>query len=247
MFDRVTPTGQVLDIACGTGLVARRAAQSSEVGKVEAIDVAPPMIDKACALDPGDPDKISYSVASALDLPFADEIFDVAYCQQGLQFFPDQPRALREAHRVLKPGGTAVFSTWTFARDGNPVFAAFEDIVAAELGSDLVPFGPFSFGDRNDIESLALDAGFTVHSLDSETRQTPLPDIRTFVLFDLSFLGRPASDGTLQPILDFGDPANDSVIEKMINKMSQATEQFRQEDESLLAPMTAHVLVVEAS
>lgn len=244
MLGILKPNGRVLDIACGTGVVSRLAAKDQTVDLVEAIDVAPPMIDKAVSLGGGVGDCINYSVASAIELPFEDECFATAYCQQGLQFFPDRPKALHEARRVLQPGGKAAFATWCYARDGNPVFEAFEQIIADALGSDLVPFGPFAFGEREVIEELADEAGFRIELLEKRTLNSPLPDIRTFVLFDVSFLGRPAADGTLQPIMDFEDPANDAVIEDMISRLAESTAQFVQEDGTLLAPMTSHLLVV---
>ena len=246
MIELAQPEGRIIDIACGPGLVSRLAARRDGVHQIEAIDVAAPMIAKAESLAVNSARKTRFTVASALELPFADDTFDGALCQQGLQFFPDKLAGLRETRRVLRPGARGVFSTWCFASDGLPVFEAFETIVAEKLGSDLVPFGPFSFGDRQTIARLAEEAGFKTLSLQAETRLSPLPDIRTFVLFDLAFLGRPAADGTLQPILDFADPANDVLIESLIEYMQEATADYRLPDGSILAPMKAHVLEVEA-
>ena len=246
MLERVPPSGRVLDIACGTGLVSRLVAASGDVSSIEAIDVAEPMIAKAHALG-GDPEgKIRYSIASALELPFDDDSFDVAYCHQGLQFFPDRPLAMREAKRVLRSGAKTIYSTWCFARDGLPVFAALEEIAAEEFGSDLVPFGPFAFGDREAIGALAEQAGFEIETLATEQIGSPLPDVRTFILFDICHLGRPAFDGKLQPVLDFEDPANDVVIERIIARMEEATEDYRQDDGSILAPMSSNILVARA-
>lgn len=246
LLDKLESAGRLLDLACGTGLLSRIGAARSEVTRIDAVDVAPPMIDKAKTLGGAVADKTSYTVAGADALPFDDRTFDCAVCQQGLQFFPDKLAALREVRRVLKPGGRAAFSTWCYAKDGNPVFEAFEDIIARDLGDDLVPFGPLSFGDRGEIARLADEAGLTTISLEAETRISPLPDARTFVLFDLAFLGRPAPDGTLQPILDFADPANDAVIESIIGQMEEQTAQFRQEGGSIHAPMRGHVLIAES-
>ncbi len=240
------PKGHALDLACGTGLVSRILAGNEAVEQVRAIDVAPPMIDKAKALSQDHAAKIDYQVASALELPFADAQFDCCYCQQGLQFFPNKPAALREVKRVLKPSARAAFSTWCSAANGNPVFAAFEQIVAERLGDDLIPFGPFSFGERSEVERVANEAELEVIPLEPVSIPSILPDPRNFVLFDLAFLGRPAPDGTLMPILDFDDPASDAVIEGLIERMQRATADYVQADGTLLAPMQAHILVVEA-
>ncbi len=246
LLDKLGPAGRMLDLACGTGLLSRTAVARNEMTRIEAVDVAPPMIDKARALSSAAAGKTTFTVAGAEVLPFEDGAFDCSVCQQGLQFFPDKLAALREVRRVLRPGARAAFSTWCYAKDGNPVFEAFEDIIARELGDDLVPFGPLSFGDKGEIARLADEAGFTIVSLEAETRISPLPDARTFVLFDLAFLGRPAADGTLQPILDFADPANDAVIESIIGQMEEQTAQFRLDDGSIHAPMRAHVLIAES-
>ncbi len=246
LIQALPPKGPALDLACGTGLVSRILAANEAIERVSAIDVAPPMIDKANALSQEHVAKIDYQVASALELPFADAQFECCYCQQGLQFFPDKPAALREVKRVLKPGAQAAFSTWCSAANGNPVFAAFEQIVAERLGDDLVPFGPFSFGERSEVGRVANEAELEVISLEPVSIPSILPDPRTFVLFDLAFLGRPAADGTLMPILDFDDPASDAVIEELIERMRHATAEFAQADGTLLAPMQAHIMVVQA-
>ncbi|NVE95078.1 class I SAM-dependent methyltransferase [Altererythrobacter lutimaris] len=246
LLDYAGPHGRVIDIACGTGIVSRFLARLDQVEQIDAIDVAPAMIAKARSMSSNSSPKISFIEASALSLPFADDTFDAALCQQGLQFFPDKLAGLREARRVLKPGARAAFSIWCNARDGLPVFDAFERAISDALGSDLVPFGPFSFGDRDEISSLAEAAGFKSTSIEVQSRLSPLPDIRTFVLFDIAFLGRPAPDGTLQPIMDFANPASDDVILALIDRMEKDCAAYCEPDGSLLAPMRAHILIAEA-
>ncbi|MEM7766504.1 MAG: class I SAM-dependent methyltransferase [Pseudomonadota bacterium] len=82
------PAGEILDIACGTGIVSRKLSQSADVKSVEAIDLAPPMIDKAKAIT-GSESRVAFQIARADQLPFEDDQFNAAVCQQGLQFFPN--------------------------------------------------------------------------------------------------------------------------------------------------------------
>ncbi|MEM8726922.1 MAG: class I SAM-dependent methyltransferase, partial [Pseudomonadota bacterium] len=88
LLDTLGPQGRMLDLACGTGLLSRLAASRPDVTRIDAVDVAPPMIDKAQALTNAAEDTISFAVAGADTLPFDDSTFDCAVCQQGLQFFP---------------------------------------------------------------------------------------------------------------------------------------------------------------
>ena len=238
------PIGRVLDVACGTGIVSRKIARQPGVERVVAIDIALPMVEAARAYTNADAN-IEFHQASAEQMPFESNSFEAAYCQHGLQFFPDKVLALNELGRLLKSGGRAAIAVWTSARDGNPVFAAFEQVVAEELGSDLVPFGPFSFGDATQVEAVADKSDLTLVSLEKQERPSLLPDARTLVLFDLLFLGRPDPDGSMHPLFDPSDATKDSQIESIIARLTQATAQFRQSDGRLLAPSTAHVLVLE--
>jgi ubiquinone/menaquinone biosynthesis C-methylase UbiE len=97
------PGLRVLDVACGTGVVARAAAeQVGSSGRVVGLDLNPGMLAVARSL----PASVEWHEGSALALPFAADSFDVVLCQLGLQFFPDRPAALREMRRVLVAGGT---------------------------------------------------------------------------------------------------------------------------------------------
>jgi ubiquinone/menaquinone biosynthesis C-methylase UbiE len=99
-------TGErVVDIACGTGIVARiAAARIGPTGAMAGVDLNPGMLSVARSVaatnsQPGAP--IQWHEASADKLPFPDGSFDIVYCQLGLQFFADRAAALREMRRVL--------------------------------------------------------------------------------------------------------------------------------------------------
>ncbi|MCK1637714.1 methyltransferase domain-containing protein [Bradyrhizobium sp. 157] len=97
----------VLDVACGTGVVARLAAHRVTAGQVTGLDLNAGMLAVARSL-PSEVSPISWVEGSALNLPFRSESFDVVLCQLGLQFFPDQSKALNEC--------TACCATWDVPR-----------------------------------------------------------------------------------------------------------------------------------
>jgi len=91
------PGERVLDIACGTGIVARIAARKlGGSGSVLGLDLSGPMLETARAAAAAKGMAVEWREGSAVKLPLADAAFDVVFCQQGLQFFPDRVTALRE-------------------------------------------------------------------------------------------------------------------------------------------------------
>ena len=102
----LTPGENVLDLACGTGVVARVAAERLGTATIEGVDVNPAMIEVARSVEASSP--ISWHRASAEALPFPDRAYDAVLCQMGLQFFSDKLLALIEARRVLRARGRLV-------------------------------------------------------------------------------------------------------------------------------------------
>jgi ubiquinone/menaquinone biosynthesis C-methylase UbiE len=104
---------RVLDVACGTCIVARIAARTLGSGNnIVGLDLSGPMLSAARAVAADENTSIEWREGSAVELPLADATFEVVFCQQGLQFFPDRAKALSEMHRVLAPGGRLVLSVW---------------------------------------------------------------------------------------------------------------------------------------
>jgi ubiquinone/menaquinone biosynthesis C-methylase UbiE len=152
----------VLDVATGPGTVARLAAvRLGAEGRVVATDIAQPMLDIAKAKAPPGGAPIEYLNSPAAPLAAATGAFDAVLCQQGLQFFPDLPAALREMRRVLKPGGRAAIAVWA-ELDRNQIFAAFHAALRAtapDALADLIT-APFSWPSGAALKSAAEDTGF---------------------------------------------------------------------------------------
>jgi ubiquinone/menaquinone biosynthesis C-methylase UbiE len=108
---RIAPLS-VLETAAGTGVLTRAIAARLPAGaRIVATDLNQPMLDLAAARQPGD-DRMTWRQADAQSLPMQDRCFDAVVCQFGAMFFPDKPRAFREARRVLKPDGHFIFTVW---------------------------------------------------------------------------------------------------------------------------------------
>lgn len=120
----------VVDIASGTGAVARAAARAAGPdGRVIATDISARMLAYADRAPTPGSASIEARVSSALALDLADDSTDVVLCQQGLQFMDDQLAVLRECRRVLRPGGTIATAVWAAGERLDP-FDAFADALS---------------------------------------------------------------------------------------------------------------------
>jgi ubiquinone/menaquinone biosynthesis C-methylase UbiE len=152
----------VLDVACGTGSVARLAAHRvSPGGTVTGLDLNPGMLAVARSL-PHAPDvRMDWREGSAMALPSANALFNVVLCQQGLQFFPDRVAALREMHRVLVPGGRLGLSVWRPLQH-NPYMAALGNALERHVSAEVAASSRTvcALGDAETLRSLLLQVGF---------------------------------------------------------------------------------------
>jgi ubiquinone/menaquinone biosynthesis C-methylase UbiE len=160
---KLQPGEAVLDIATGPGTVARlAAAKVGSSGRVVATDIAPLMLDIARAkpLVAG-AGPIEYLESPATPLAVSSDAFNVVLCQQGLQFFPDRPSALREMRRVLKPNGRAAIAVWTEI-ERNQIFAAYHKALCATVPAELANqiTLPFSWPSGAQLKDAAKEAGF---------------------------------------------------------------------------------------
>lgn len=171
---RLSPGERVLDVACGTGVITRAAAeQVGQGGTVTAVDLAPDMLAVAKAT-PAAGAPIEYHQADAASLPLPDASCDVALCQMGLMFMPDRTAALSELHRVLAPGGRVVVNTPGRIQ---PLFQAMEQAIVDHIGPQLGAFvsAVFSMPDPAALAALLNDAGFTGVTSKEYTAHCTLP------------------------------------------------------------------------
>jgi ubiquinone/menaquinone biosynthesis C-methylase UbiE len=168
-------TGQrVLDVACGTGVVTRLAAERvGAAGAVAGLDVTPGMLAVARSQTPPDM-SIDWHEASAEAMPLPDSAFDVVLCQMGLQFVPKKLAALREMRRVLDAGGR-VFVTVPGPKP--PIFAIMTDALARHISPQAASFGDvvFSMHDVDELTELLHSAGFRDVDVQAKIKRLRVP------------------------------------------------------------------------
>lgn len=194
----VEPDQSVLDVACGTGVVAREAADRIVGrGRVVGLDLNPGMLEVASRLRPD----IEWQQGDAGELPFPDESFDVVLCQAALMFFEDRARAIREMARVVVPDGTVAIQTWA-SLEAQPGYGPFIEVTARHAGPESIDLlsSYWVLGDLDLVGSLFDAAGLEVittqtrlgtamfDSIDefvrTEVEATPLVDRITAEIYD---------------------------------------------------------------
>jgi len=174
------PGERVLDVACGTGVVTRLAAEAvGREGSVAGLDVNPGMLQVARSATPAEL-SIDWYETSAEAIPLGDASFDVVLCQMGLQFIEDKLAALREMRRVLVSGGRLVLSV------PGPAPRLFE-VMAEGLGRHVhpgcaaFPEMVFALHDGDALREMCREAGFSETEVRSESRHLSLPEPEDFL------------------------------------------------------------------
>lgn len=122
----------VLDVACGTGVVARAArTRVGSSGSVGGIDLNPSMLTVAARVAPG----VEFRQGDACDLPVGDDEFDVVLCQMALMFMPDRTIALSEMARVVRDHGTVAVAV-PASLDAQPAYRPFVEIATRHAGPE---------------------------------------------------------------------------------------------------------------
>ncbi len=181
LMDHAAPAAgeRVLDVACGTGVVARAAAERvGESGRVAGLDVTGGMLAVA-RRTPGARD-IDWHEADAESMPLENAIFDLVLCQMGLQFVTNKLAALREMRRVLAPGGRLVLNVPGPTPD---LFARLATALADHVGPEAAGFCHivFSLHDPDELRELAASAGFREIDVRQQTLTLDVPDAASFL------------------------------------------------------------------
>ncbi len=172
----------ILDLACGTGVVTGEIAASGvAAGSLTGVDYNAGMLAVARRKAAEAGIEAEWVEADAGDLPFPDDRFDRAYCQQALQFFPDRPRALKELRRVLAEEGRVAFCVQREI-DVNPMLKSQAETLDKHVGPEASAAVRAICGlpDGDEIRALFEDAGFQDVAVESVSLSLHHPDGRAY-------------------------------------------------------------------
>jgi ubiquinone/menaquinone biosynthesis C-methylase UbiE len=229
------PGERVIDVACGTGIVARLAAKRvGPTGAVVGVDLNPGMLD--VARSSAATGSLQWQEASADKLPFPDGSFNVVYCQLGLQFFADRTAALREMRRVSATEGRLAIMVWRGIQE-SPGFAGLAEALERHIGQAAATImrAPFVLSNAGELEALVSTAGFQDISVQQRNGTVRFPSIERFILSYVA--GSPLAG----PV----SKANDAAREALITDVRNVLKKYASNTE-LAFPIGAHLLSARA-
>jgi SAM-dependent methyltransferase len=220
---------RVLDVACGTGIVARTIRdQCGPDVRISGLDINDMMLAKAQVLSCDLPGQIDWYVSDVTDIPTVSNAFSHVFCQQGLQYFPDDLAALTEMHRVLSIEGKLVLTVWGPA---NEYFlaqsAAMKKYVSAEAGEKAL--APFSYPATIRVPELLARLGFKDVTVGTVSIERVIRDAETGVREDI--LGSP-----LGSMVENIEP---SVMEGVVRDILSECTEYLQNGDLIIAQKSA--------
>ena len=176
----IQPGERVLDVACGTGIVTRLAAQKAgPSGTITGLDINPGMLEVArSVVSTGIP--VDWHEAGAEKMPLPDENYDVILCQVSLQFVEDKPAALSEMHRVLATPGRVYINVPGKAGE---LFSIFIQELENHISPEAAGFARqvFSLNDTKELHRLLQHAGFKNIDVSTREKTFTLPSPKDFL------------------------------------------------------------------
>ncbi len=223
----IRPGQKVLDVACGTGVLAREAARrAAPGGEVCGLDRNEGMLAVARRQAPA----IAWREGMAEALPYDAGEFDVVVSQFGLMFFEDRQRALQEMLRVLRPGGRLAVAVWD-RLETSPGYAAMTALLQRLFGEPVAAGlrAPFVLGNPAELRTLFAAAGMPDIQIATETGGARFPSIEAWVHTDVK-------GWTLADLID------DAQYHQLLLAAQTELERFTRQDGSVAFASPAHIV-----
>jgi SAM-dependent methyltransferase len=223
----VGPGQRVLDVACGTGIVARTVAERiGAEGRVVGLDLNEAMLTVARRIRP----ELEWRQGDATALPFPAGAFDTALCQMALMFFPDRPAALREMARVVRPAGVVAVVV-PASLDEQAAYGPFVELAVREAGESARSLLDtyWACGDLGGLTRLFRDAG-----LDVTAAETHVGTARFGTPEELA-----ATEIKASPL---AERISDDVYRRILEGAREMLRPWTEDDGTLSAPLAGHVV-----
>jgi SAM-dependent methyltransferase len=223
----ITTGDSVLDVGCGTGVLAREARRRvGGEGQVVGLDLNEGMLAVAARTEP----QVEWRQGDAASLPFEDGSFDVVVSQFALRYFPERVASLGEMWRTLMFGGRLAVATWApLARARG--YQILVDIAARVCGRDAagVLAAPFVLGDRAELVELFADSGISGASVALHEGSIRFPSVQEFIRIEVK--GSPLAD-----------MVSDDVMGTLAAESENALAEFVIPSGEIVMPMDAHIV-----
>lgn len=227
---RIRHGDRVLDVACGTGVLACAALdRAGPTGTVVGLDANPDMLSVAQRKS----DRIDWREGKAESLPFQDASFDAVVSQFGLMFFDDRPAAVREMMRVLRPNGRLAVAVCD-TLDHSPGYAALARLLQKLFGQGVADAfrAPFVLGDPDKLRQICAAAGIGDANIAQSNGSVRFASIASLVSTERACVW------TLGGMLD------DAQFAKLLEEAEQALKPFSGEDGKVVFDMPALIVTV---
>ncbi len=232
------PGERVLDVACGTGVVARQVApRTGPNGRTVGLDLNPNMLAVARAAAGRDGLAIEWHEGRAEELPFPEGSFDVVLCQFALMFFADRRAAITEMHRVLVDGGRVALGVWQ-GLDRHPFYETLHEIIQRRLGMSGVQ-EIFKLGDVSELHTLLTDSGFRNVEIESVSMTAHFPNPGGFLAGEIDV------DTAAIPAMQHLDAQQRQAITTAIQEEMESPLREVTEDDHVVLPFHAHIARAE--
>lgn len=228
---------RVLDVACGTGVVARTVARRvGRSGSVVGLDVNPTMLEVARDAAESESLDIEWMQGMAEELPFESGRFDLVTCQFALMFFTDRSTALREMRRVLARNGRIAIGVWQ-GIEQHPFYKTLDNVIQSRLAVSGVQ-EIFALGDAERLRMLLLEAGFADVEIIASSMTSRFPDPDGFLAGEID-----VDTAAIPSMQSLDERARAEITEAIREDMAEPLRQMTDGDHVVLP---FHALIVRA-